>query len=206
MDDDNEAKPHELETFMRAATATSADIYTCFSTVFSGSDPSTSTIPTQTAIFVGPDLSAAKFANPVGDANMLVRVSAVRQIDGFSEYYRVGREDQEFFVRAMRAGLQIELVPETLYFYRLNQARIRHGHVNQFAGLSRVQHSMISSLPIQEMQSQMLAQGINYAAGPLGNQSSRPDWKISLYEYSRYFVAKYPRLYSLATMARSYFR
>ena len=62
------------------------------------------------------------FRNVFGDANALVRRTTFEALGGFTEDYGVGHEDWEFFARASLAGVNLQLVPEPLFWYRLNAA------------------------------------------------------------------------------------
>ncbi|MFT7686034.1 MAG: glycosyltransferase involved in cell wall biosynthesis [Candidatus Azotimanducaceae bacterium] len=202
MDDDNEAMPNELEVFIACAQNTGADILTCFSEVFSGETPEFSVIERQQALFVGPNTSASLSSNPFGDSNMFARTASVRSIQGFSEYYRVGRDDQEFFVRAKMNGLTISLVPKALYYYRLSNNRIRHGHINQYAGLARVLHSRISQVSVSDAQQLAYMQGLAYASGPFGPNLRFAILRSKLRELARIYIAKYTWLYSFVGWVR----
>lgn len=119
MDDDNAAFPHEVETLMRAAQASGADIITCQQQPFTGpGEP-----PRHVARYpmgwmpVGPCLSLALFENCLGDLNMLVRREVWNTLGGFTED-RVGCEDWEFLLRAGLEGYHLECLPELLFCYR----------------------------------------------------------------------------------------
>ena len=203
MDDDNEAMQFELSTFLECAQASGADILTCFSEVFSGESPSCSDIELQQALFVGPNESASLVSNPFGDSNMFVRASSVRGIQGFSEYYKVGRDDQEFFVRAKMQGLSINLVPKALYYYRLSKDRIRHGHINQYAGSARVLQSIISQVTVADAQQLAYMQGLAFANGPFGPNLRLATFRVRVKELARIYIAKHSWIYSLVAWVRS---
>ncbi|NII12387.1 glycosyltransferase [Oleiagrimonas sp. C23AA] len=121
MDDDNIAKPHELATFARAAQHSGADILTTVSDVFSDADrPVPPTESRQLWIPLGNATGLGVFRNVFGDANALVRRSVFQALGGFTEDYGIGHEDWEFFARACLAGHSLYLVPEPLFWYRVN--------------------------------------------------------------------------------------
>lgn len=205
MDDDNEAKEDEIEVFLRAALHSDADILTCLSEVFTGDSPQESTIDRQVALFVGANQASSLFANPFGDSNMFAKTARVRAIGGFSEYYRVGRDDHEFFVRAQRAGLSVKLLPQALYYYRLNEKRIRHTHINQYAGPARVAQSYAQAMKPQSAQMVRYAQSLSYGVGPFGINPRFLAIKLRLIESARIYMAKFPFLYRFFQTLKSFF-
>ncbi len=150
MDDDNCAKPNALECFVRAAEHSGADILTCFGDVFAGvNPPEPDLVAERRTVFVGADLSYGLFRNGFGDANAFVRTSAFREIGGFSEDFRVGLCDHEFFARAVWRGLQLHVVPEPLYWYREHDlGRMREMQTHQGAAHRlRVLRPYLAALP-----------------------------------------------------------
>ncbi len=198
MDDDNEAKRDELEIFVNAALKTTADILTCFSTIFSGDSPALTSTGLKQALFVGPNMSCAHVSNPFGDSNMFARVEAIKSIGGFSENYKVGRDDQELFLRAQMNGLKIELVPLPLYYYRLSKTRIRSSHLNPYSGFTRLLQSQLNShLSVDTVQQIAYLQGLAYANGPFGPIIKISSRLYSIKEFARIYLAKFPILYSI---------
>jgi glycosyltransferase involved in cell wall biosynthesis len=123
MDDDNYAKPNEVSTLVAVAERTNADVLTCFKDVFFGdAPPNPGRPPLRRDLALGPSVAVGVFENAAGDANALVRREAFDRVDGFTEEYGVGAEDQNFFVRAVVAGLTLLVVPETLYWYRVHRS------------------------------------------------------------------------------------
>lgn len=124
MDDDNLAKPDELAVFAAVARRTGADILTTVSDVFNDTDndgkpPSTSR---QLWIPLGNAQGLGVFRNVFGDANALVRRRTFLDLGGYTEDYGLGHEDWEFFAKASLAGADLQLVPEPLFWYRVNAA------------------------------------------------------------------------------------
>ena len=69
------------------------------------------------------------FRNVFGDANALIRRELFLSLGGFTEDYGIGHEDWEFFARAALAGAQLYLVPEPLFWYRVDpRSMLRAGH------------------------------------------------------------------------------
>lgn len=135
MDDDNLAKPHELEVFAQVARRTDADILTTVSDVFRDEDNAGFPPPTSRELWLplGNAPGLGVFRNVFGDANALVRRSLFERLGGFTEDYGVGHEDWEFFARAALAGARLELIPEPLFWYRVSGSsmlRAGQAHAN----------------------------------------------------------------------------
>ncbi|SEQ10515.1 Glycosyltransferase, GT2 family [Rosenbergiella nectarea] len=120
MDDDNVAKPFEIETFVIAALNSGADILTTPSDLIFGEEfPSPFRKMTNCWLPLGPDLNIAGFNNCFGDANAMVKKSVFDIVGGFTEDYGLGHEDWEFFLKASLAGYKLQVVPESLFWYRV---------------------------------------------------------------------------------------
>lgn len=120
MDDDNVAKPYEIETFVRAAVHSGCDLLTTPSDLIYGDEfPSPFRKMKDCWLPLGADLNVASFANCFGDANAMIRKSVFDNVGGFTEDYGIGHEDWEFFCRVALAGHKIQLVPEALFWYRV---------------------------------------------------------------------------------------
>jgi len=121
MDDDNIAKPDELAVFARAAVRTGADVLTAVSDVFHGdAETPMNSVSRHLWIPLGSAPSLGVFRNAFGDANALVRRETFEQVGGFTEDYGIGHEDWEFFGRAVLSGARLMLVPEPLFWYRVD--------------------------------------------------------------------------------------
>lgn len=148
MDDDNVAKPHELETFVHAARTSGADILTCFSDQFRGTEAPTDQTPIKRLTLVGDNLAVGAFMNGFGDANALVRRSIFEEIGGYTEDFRVGLDDQEFFARAILHGHRLEIIPEALYYYRMSKVRMKQRHYDPQTSTLRSLRPYINSAPL----------------------------------------------------------
>ena len=138
-DDDNIARPKELQTLFEVAERTEADVLCCFSDVFVGDGPpDESSIQPLRRMPIGADIYYGLVRNGFGDSNCLVRRSAWAEGGGFSEHYRIGLDDHEFFARMVLAGYRLLVVPESLYYYRLNETPMRNFHANRHADFVRV--------------------------------------------------------------------
>jgi glycosyltransferase involved in cell wall biosynthesis len=119
MDDDNVAKPEEVEVFVRAMQTSQADILTCFMDVFRGDS-----YPTEEAqilhrlIFLGGAPLIGLMRNCFGDANCMIRKDVFNSLHGFTEDAHVCGEDWELFAKGVLAGYRLEVVPEALVWYR----------------------------------------------------------------------------------------
>jgi O-antigen biosynthesis protein len=123
MDDDNLAKPKEVETFVHAAQHSNADILTCVVDMFNGELPPEEPVKTRNRwLPLGNALGAGAFVNMFGDANGLFRKSAFVELNGFSEEYGIGHEDYELYARAALRGYRLMVVPEALLWYRIGDA------------------------------------------------------------------------------------
>jgi len=138
-DDDNIARPDELKVLVEVAERTQADVLCCFSDVFIGNElADASTIRPIRRMPIGADVYYGLVRNGFGDSNCMVRKSVWEEVGGFSEHYRIGLDDHEFFARVVLAGYRLLVVPESLYYYRLNEAPMRNFHANRHADFVRV--------------------------------------------------------------------
>ena len=125
LDDDDVAFPNLVQTLVTAAEATGADIVNCLNLYMPEArraeahpfpdrfQQKVSYVPT------GGPLAMAPLANCYGGATALIRRSAAVQIGGYTEAYGVGHEDYELYIRALQAGLRIEVCPLPLYLYEV---------------------------------------------------------------------------------------
>lgn len=153
MDDDNIAKPNEIECFIDAALASGADVLTCFADVFS-SDEATADGPSDVShrtLPVGACIPYGLFRNGFGDANALFRKSVFDAIGGFTEDYGVPQEDHELFAKVVLAGYSLQVVPEALFWYRHTEDSMMRGQTNARQGKLRVARSFVKyTSPILE--------------------------------------------------------
>lgn len=118
LDDDDLAFPRLVETFVTAATHSKADVLTCVNCYFTGDEPPEK--PHRIWIPLGGAVGAGLFRNVFGGADAMWRRDAYWQIGGSTTDYGVGHEDWELLGHAALSGLKVELVPEPLYWYRVN--------------------------------------------------------------------------------------
>jgi glycosyltransferase involved in cell wall biosynthesis len=127
LDDDDIAFPNLVQTLVTAAEATGADIVNCLNLYMPEARRAEAhPFPDrfrQKASYVptGGPLSLAPLDNCYGGATALIRRSAAALIGNYTEDYGVGHEDYEFYVRALQAGLRIEVCPLPLYLYEVDR-------------------------------------------------------------------------------------
>jgi glycosyltransferase involved in cell wall biosynthesis len=119
MDEDNIAKPEEVEVFIRAMQTSKADILTCFMDVFRGdSYPSEEAQILHRLTFLGGAPLIGLMRNCFGDANCMIRKDVFNSLHGFTEDAHICGEDWELFAKGVLAGYRLEVVPEALVWYR----------------------------------------------------------------------------------------
>ncbi|MSU63938.1 MAG: glycosyltransferase [Pedosphaera sp.] len=122
MDDDNVAKPGEITTFVNVARRTGADVLTCFLDTFDGQHaPGPNHKVNSRLLFLGDCVASGVLRNVFGDTNSLVRRQTFLDLGGFHEEWGVNHEDYEFMAKAVLRGYQLEVIPEALVWYRVNQ-------------------------------------------------------------------------------------
>ncbi len=168
MDDDNEAKPYEIETFVKCALHSKARILTCMSEVFSGERPRNSSTPIRRIGFQGGNIALGLLRNGYGDSNCFVEREAMSILGGFTEHYKVGKDDMEFFTRASMSGFEVQHIPVALYYYRINENRMRDNQYSTYAGYVRVLEAYTQTLPADIANILRYAQGANFVYGSEG--------------------------------------
>ncbi len=177
LDDDNILKPHALETFVKVAEHTKADVVAALSDAFEGKNlPEPNAIASRRIIQVGDDLSYGFFRNSFGDSNALIRRDSFFELGGNSEDYAVGLDDMEFFARSVLNGYRLTTVPEALYWARQMPTRLRNLHFNPNAGRVRVCRAYLPHVPSK------LGPMLLYASGTINSgfeeNSSSPFWNL----------------------------
>ena len=128
LDDDDIALPWLAERLVDVARTTDADVVNCLNLFMEESRRHKAVSqPEQfrqkvSYVPLGGPLSLAAIRNVMGAATALIKRSFFEQIGGYSELRGAGFEDYEFYVRALQAGGQIEIVPEPLYLYETAKA------------------------------------------------------------------------------------
>ncbi len=121
MDDDNLALPEEIEVFVQAAQFSQIPILCCGLDGFVGEDPpALNNLLVRRWLPIGSSLPLGALTNCFGDTNMFIRRDAFFAVGGFPEEAGAGLvEDWILFSRAVLKGLEIAVVPEALFLYRL---------------------------------------------------------------------------------------
>lgn len=144
LDDDDLAFPSLVETFVRAAIHTDADVLTCVNCYFTGEKPPEK--PERIWIPLGGAAGAGLYRNVFGGADAMWKRDAYWRIGGSTTDYGVGHEDWELLAQAVLSGLRLELVPEPLYWYRVNpRGMLQSG--DRMANLARSVRAYVRSDP-----------------------------------------------------------
>jgi len=168
LDDDNVAKPHAVETFVKGVLASDAQILTCFSEIFRGEDPPDESAPAERRIIqVGPALAYGLFRNSFGDGNAFIHRETFLSLGGNSELWGIGKDDQEFFARALLAGHKLWILPEALFWARQLATRLRDRHYDWYSGHARVLDIYLRDQPSYLRNLIALCQGLG--TGSSGN-------------------------------------
>lgn len=127
LDDDDIAFPELVETLVKAATHSGADVMNCMSIFMRESrraeawpDPAAfrgkvSYVPT------GGPLALAPIENCIGAATALIRRDFFSSVGGYTELKGIGHEDYELYVRMLQAGGKLEVCPLPLYLYEVDR-------------------------------------------------------------------------------------
>ena len=138
LDDDNVLKPEAIATLVRAAETIGADCLGSFSDIFRGAGPPRAATAGWRILQAGDDGGFTLFQNAILDGNALCRRDAFLELGGNTEDYGIGKDDQEFFARAVRAGRRVAIVPEALFWARHGTVGLKSLHFDPHAGHFRV--------------------------------------------------------------------
>ncbi|KAJ3213389.1 hypothetical protein HDU67_002921 [Dinochytrium kinnereticum] len=118
VDDDDYSKPHHVETLVRVAVNTKAEIVSSGHDTFSGLRRPTSGKAGERYVPIGKAKLAGMLENVFGDSSMMIRKEYFAISGGFTEDRGVGFEDYEFFARLSLTNATMEAVSEPLHWYR----------------------------------------------------------------------------------------
>ena len=147
MDDDNCARPREIETMVAVARRTGADAVTCFSHLFEGE-----AYPQQSesghdlgvgAMPLGHGVALGSIWNIFGDTNYLYKAEVFREIGGFEDLPTIVCEDYQISSRMALKGYRLESIPMELYDYRYSPHNMAKGISNERAYYSHIRISSI---------------------------------------------------------------
>ena len=177
LDDDNVLKPGAVETLVRAAQTCGADFIGSFSDIFTGGDmPDPAAVAERRILQAGDDAGFSLFQNAILDGNALCRREAFLDLGGNTEDYGIGKDDQEFFARAIRSGRSAAIVPEALFWARHGMKGLKSLHFNRNAGHFRVLEAYWPAVDSRYRGLLLLLQGMfieRYEAEP--RVKARPD-------------------------------
>jgi glycosyltransferase involved in cell wall biosynthesis len=151
MDDDDYAKPHQLEVSAFVAEYTNASVLTTGHDLLRSSVLPTSVDSALRYVPLGSAVKVGALENCFGDSNMFVRKSYFLASGGFTEDYGVGFEDYEYLAKVSLSGVTIQVVADPLHWYRKhgdsmssetsferNQRRFLRAYENAFSDLAPV--------------------------------------------------------------------
>jgi GT2 family glycosyltransferase/glycosyltransferase involved in cell wall biosynthesis/tetratricopeptide (TPR) repeat protein len=175
MDDDNVAKPGEISTFVSVARKTGADILTCFLDTFDGKTaPQAQQKINSRIVFLGGCAAAGAVRNWFGDTNSLVRREVFLKLGGFHEQWGVNHEDYEFMARAVLRGYKLEVVPEALVWYRVNEGETSVLRSTPFHGNIMCSiRPYLECVPAELRNLILLAQGLSLRSGEADSVNAR---------------------------------
>jgi glycosyltransferase involved in cell wall biosynthesis/GT2 family glycosyltransferase len=150
-DDDNISMPRLVETYLRAAQHSGADILTAAMAVFEGDAPPEGGVPDALEVFppLGNAPAIGLYHNLFGDAHACFRRAALEALGGFTEDFGVGHEDWELFARANLEGHAVFAVPEPLFWYRISKDSMLRSRATPDPDLLRSARPYLALLPPQ---------------------------------------------------------
>ncbi len=133
MDDDNLARPHEVETMVRALLSTGADAAGAFQALFEGDENALeATMLDRVEFFpTGGPADVGLVWNVFGDVNVMFRREAFEAVGGYTEERELGCEDYEIGASLNRLGRRLIVIPEALYMYRFSAVNMAKGMSNE---------------------------------------------------------------------------
>lgn len=156
MDDDDVARPEQLEIMLRVAEISGADVVTTGHDLFVEGGPVTAKSITVRYIPLGPAMNAGIFSNVFGGSNMLVRRQFFLKAGGFIEEHEAGIEKYEFLARVASRGNHLEACVEPLHWspqhsdtmslatdLKASQVRILEAYLEVYSRLPRLTQSLL---------------------------------------------------------------
>ena len=126
-DDDNIPKEHFVESLLSGIKARNVDILLCFRELFT---EKSGDFTSKGITLSAPHITYANcFRNYIGD-NVFIMLRKVFLEIKYTDFFQVGREDIEFLNFVKEQGYEIGLIPDALYYYRLdNGDKIGRNHL-----------------------------------------------------------------------------
>jgi glycosyltransferase involved in cell wall biosynthesis len=127
LDDDDLATPQMVETLVKSALHSEADVVTCLNAYMPEShrqDFLSGIVRRELKVSyfpLGGPLSLAPEQNVFGSATGLLRRTRVEAIGGYSELKDVGHEDYELYLRLLQDGAKFTVCPEPLFYYEVGR-------------------------------------------------------------------------------------
>lgn len=119
MDDDDYAKPQQVETLVGVAKRTGAEIVTAGYDIFEGHGaPPGGRGAIGRSVPLGGAKDLGRLEECFGASGILVARDFFAESGGFTEDFGVGYEGHEFLARAVLAGRHLEAIPEPLLWHR----------------------------------------------------------------------------------------
>lgn len=170
MDDDNLARPEQLELLVAAAQRTNADVCIPQASAFwEESQLEQSRAPLLFAP-LGADATLGAFTNCFGDANSLYRTETLRSVGGYSEDYGITHEDWELHARLALSGARRTLLPAATFWYRIDPDGMLRGEVGALrrsSDFARHLRPYLETLPYAEAKAHLFSQGLMIGQGEL---------------------------------------
>ena len=119
MDDDNVAKPSEIEVLVRAMTNMEADAISVAMDKFTGDLDPHYAQQIGVATFLGGCVYCGMTKNMYGDANSMYKAESIKSVM-YTEDYGLGFEDWELLANMTIRGMKVSTCPEPLFYYRIH--------------------------------------------------------------------------------------
>ncbi len=149
MDDDNQAQPQEVETFLKAHAHKNADLYTCGLRYLDEHGSPIKLEDGREAVFipVGPDATLGIMDNCFGDINFMIRKDTFHSLGGFPEQRGLPFTDWVFLARAFLRGAKMDVIPVVLFDYTITQVSLSRSDREQVTSRSLLCQEYASCLP-----------------------------------------------------------
>jgi len=158
LDDDDISKPNHLQDYLKAAINIGAEALTNNVDIFKGDKPSEEY--EERWVGIGPSIEVAFYRNGLGaTANIFIKKIVFDEVGGFNEKAR-GFEDWEFGVRLLLAKKKLEVVPESLYWYRDTPGSMMKS-LNQYESNMLVLNQFLDSVSPEMRPILLLARSLN---------------------------------------------